>query len=75
MRVQGREVCRGARRDWKHEAKVERVGMVIIVDPADWPLQWNIWWVQEFRSGFCDIRATLAMTLGLLLSFNIWVGD
>lgn len=75
MNFQGREVCRGARCDWKHEAKVERVGMIIIVDPADWRLKLDIWRVQELRSSFCDIHTTLALSLGLLLSFDIWIRD
>ena len=49
MSVQGRKVCRRTRRDWEHEAKIEGVGMIIIVDPADWCLKSDIRRVRVLR--------------------------
>jgi hypothetical protein len=71
MSAQRRKICRRARFNGEHEAKSERIGMVIIVDPANWRLKPDTKRIQQLRSALCETRANMSLNLGLSFPFDI----
>ena len=75
MSLQRREVGRrGTGRDWKHEAEVEGVGVVIIVDPANGRLKGAIWRVRWLRKRFRRRGVALVSGFGLPLPLSLDAG-
>lgn len=79
MSGQEREICGRIRRDWKHEAEVERVGMVVVIDPADGSLNrdserlrsLDILGMQLSRNPLCEVYTIFLVSAGSLFAFGI----